>query len=199
MADNKKYYYLKLKENFFDTEEMKILESQKNGIEYQNIYLKMCLLSLKCGGKLAFRDAIPYDLNMLSTVLRVNIDTVKTSIELFTRLNLIDVCDNGDLYMSDLQSLIGRGSSEAERIATYRARINGTTQQSVTMLQNCNTACTPELELELERDLARNNVTQNVTPDRGSFYSHIGKPTPQHILDLAKRKTNDSPNDEMFT
>ena len=46
MSDNKKYYYLKLKDNYFDTEEMKILESQRNGVEYQNLYLKLCLLSL---------------------------------------------------------------------------------------------------------------------------------------------------------
>ena len=55
MSDNKKYYYLKLKEDFFDSEEMKVLESMKNGIEYQNVYLKMCLLSLKSDGALLFK------------------------------------------------------------------------------------------------------------------------------------------------
>ena len=33
MSVNKKYYYLKLKDSFFDSEEMKLLESQKNAIE----------------------------------------------------------------------------------------------------------------------------------------------------------------------
>ena len=36
MSDNKKYYYLKLKEDFFDSEEMKVLESMPNGVEYQD-------------------------------------------------------------------------------------------------------------------------------------------------------------------
>lgn len=41
MADNRKYYYLKLKEDFFDTDEMKILESMKDGYLYSNILLKL--------------------------------------------------------------------------------------------------------------------------------------------------------------
>lgn len=37
MADNKKYYYLKLKENFFDSDSMVLLESMQDGILYSNI------------------------------------------------------------------------------------------------------------------------------------------------------------------
>ena len=46
MADNRKYYNLKLKEDFFDTDEMKILESMKDGYLYSNILLKLYLKSL---------------------------------------------------------------------------------------------------------------------------------------------------------
>ena len=47
MADNKKYYYLKLKENFFDSDEMVLLESMPDGYLYSNILLKMYLKSKK--------------------------------------------------------------------------------------------------------------------------------------------------------
>lgn len=50
MADNRKYYYLKLKEDFFDTDEMKILESMKDGYLYSNILLKLYLKSLSNSG-----------------------------------------------------------------------------------------------------------------------------------------------------
>ena len=46
MADNKKYYYLKLKENFFDSDSMVLLESMQDGILYSNILMKMYLKSL---------------------------------------------------------------------------------------------------------------------------------------------------------
>lgn len=41
MSGNKKYYYLKLKDDFFDSEEIKVLESMDNGYKYSNILLKL--------------------------------------------------------------------------------------------------------------------------------------------------------------
>ena len=51
MSDNRKYYYLKLKENFYNSETMVILESMQDGLLYSNLLLKMYLMSLKSGGK----------------------------------------------------------------------------------------------------------------------------------------------------
>ena len=51
MSENKKYFYLKLKDSFFSSEEMLVLESVPDGMIYQNIYLRMCLLSLKNEGE----------------------------------------------------------------------------------------------------------------------------------------------------
>ena len=45
MADNRKYYYLKLKENFFDSDSIVLLEDMKDGILYSNILLKLYLKS----------------------------------------------------------------------------------------------------------------------------------------------------------
>ena len=56
MADNRKYYYLKLKENFFDSDSIVLLEDMKDGILYSNILLKLYLKSLKNGGKLQETD-----------------------------------------------------------------------------------------------------------------------------------------------
>ena len=45
MSDNRKYYYLKLKENFFTDEKMVILESMQDGLLYSNLLWKMYLMS----------------------------------------------------------------------------------------------------------------------------------------------------------
>ena len=58
MADNRKYYYLKLKENFFDSDSIVLLEDMKDGILYSNILLKLYLKSLKNGGKLQLEVVI---------------------------------------------------------------------------------------------------------------------------------------------
>ena len=145
MSENKKYFYLKLKDSFFSSEEMLVLESVPDGMIYQNIYLRMCLLSLKNEGALTFKNMLPYDLKMLATVLRVDIAQMKMALELFEQLGLVTKTDNEVLFMSDIQALIGQSSTEAERIAKYRKRIAGCTE-SVQMLQSC----TPKIELKTE-------------------------------------------------
>lgn len=60
MSENRKYYYLKLKENFFTTEKMVILESAQDGLLYSNLLLKMYLMSLKSGGILMLGDGLPH-------------------------------------------------------------------------------------------------------------------------------------------
>ena len=49
MADNRKYYYLKLKESYFDDDAIVLLESMQDGVIYSNILLKLYLKSLKNG------------------------------------------------------------------------------------------------------------------------------------------------------
>lgn len=64
MADNKKYYYLKLKEDFFDSDEMLLLQGMKDGYLYSDILMKMYLRSLKNEGRLMYKDYIPYVLQL---------------------------------------------------------------------------------------------------------------------------------------
>ena len=148
MSDNKKYYYLKLKDGFFSSDEMKILSSQKNGAEYQLLYMKLTLLSVKSEGRLEFRHGVPYDAEMLSSVLDVGIDTVKAGIELFAKLRLVEMLETGVIFMSDIQNMIGHGSSEAERKAAYRLRIEGERDNVPRLSQKR----PPEIEIESERE-----------------------------------------------
>ena len=98
MSENKKYYYMRLKENFFDSEGMVILEGLKNGYIYSNILLKMYLRSLKRDGKLMLSDALPYDANMLSKVLGHKKSHVEEALEWFQKLELAEVLDNEAIY-----------------------------------------------------------------------------------------------------
>ena len=58
MSDNRKYYYLKLKENYFDDDSIVLLESMQDGVLYSNILLKLYLKSLKHGGRLQLDEDI---------------------------------------------------------------------------------------------------------------------------------------------
>ena len=178
MAENKKYFYLKLKDTFFDSEEMKLLETMQNGEKYQNVYLKLCLLSLKNEGALLFKNLIPYNIEMLSKILRVDIDTMKTSVEIFTQIGLLTIMDSGIIYMNDIQSLIGRSSTEAERIKKYREKLS---TKSVQMLQNC----TPKTEIDTEID-TEIEKEQPPKPKKQTFQ----KPTIEEIREYCQERKN---------
>lgn len=123
MADNKKYYYLKLKDNFFESDNIILLESMDDGYMYENILIKLYLKSLKDGGRLMLNRRIPYNARMIASVTRHQIGTVEKALEIFEQLELIEVLDNGTIYMLDIQNFIGESSTEADRKREYRARI----------------------------------------------------------------------------
>lgn len=123
MSDNKRYYYLRLKENFFDSEEMKIIEGMPDGYLYSNILLKLYLRSLKTDGRLMLGGKIPYSPEMISSVTGHPVGIVKQAISIFKELGLIEILDNGAIYITDIQNFIGKGSTEADRIREYRKKI----------------------------------------------------------------------------
>ena len=151
MSDNKKYYYLKLKENFFDREEIRVIRGMDKGDTYINIMLEMYLRSLKRDGSLMMTDTIPFNLKTLAAVLCRDVDEVKFAIDLFTQFDLVSVMDSGEIFMSDIQNFIGHGSSEAERKAQYRKKIKAASNQAA--LGHCPDERPPELELKLEKEL----------------------------------------------
>lgn len=158
MADNKKYYYMRLKENFFDSDEMIILENMDNGdgIIYSNILLKLYLRSLKYEGRLMFNERIPFNPQMLSTIVRHPVGVVEKALKAFVDLGLVEVMDNGAIYMLDIQNFIGKTTTEADRIKAYRSKINkekGLVSNDTQKLVQMYDKSTPELELEIEREL----------------------------------------------
>ena len=152
MSDNRKYYYLKLKENYFDDDSIVLLESMQDGVLYSNILLKLYLKSLKHGGRLQLDDNIPYTAQMIATITRQQIGTVERALQIFLKLGLVEVLDSGTFYMSNIELLIGQSSTEAERKraarlqnkALFAPRTNGGHLSDIRP---------PEIEIELEKEI----------------------------------------------
>jgi len=155
MSDNKKYYYLKLKDNFFESDSMVLLENMKDGYLYSNILLKLYLKSLKDSGRLILNDRIPYNAQMIAGVTRHQIGTVEKALDVFINLGLVEVLDNGVIYMLDIQNFIGESSTEADRKRKYRARIESekANRQKSRQMSGQNS---PEIEKEIEKEIKIN-------------------------------------------
>lgn len=154
MSDNKKYYYLRVKENFYDSDEMIILESMPDGFLYSNILIKLYLRSLKNNGKLMFNDRIPFNSEMLSKITRHPVAVVEKAVSIFKEMNLIDVLDNGAIFMLDIESFIGKSNTEADRKRDYRRRIEKEKQKILSghLSGQMSDEHPPELEIEIEKE-----------------------------------------------
>ena len=155
MSDNRKYYYLKLKENYFDEDAIVLLESMQDGILYSNILLKLYLKSLKNGGKLQLDENIPYTAQMIATITRQQVGTVERALQIFMKLGLVEPLQNGALYMSNIELLIGQSSTEGERKAGAESLAKGRGGQMSTISSGHLSTRDRDRERDRKRERAR--------------------------------------------
>ena len=108
----------------------------KDGYLYGNILLKLYLRSLKNNGCLMLNERIPYNAEMLSAITGHQVGTVKQALTVFKDLGLIEVLDNGAIYMLDIQNFIGNGSSDGD---SKRANRRGITDKCPTNVRQMST------------------------------------------------------------
>lgn len=121
-----KFYWLQLKEDFFEDDAIEWLEEQKpNGRDYAYFYLKLCLKSLKSNGILIRQVGnilIPYDNQKLAELTKMDFDTVTVAMELLKQIGLVKILENGEIYVTQLENLIGSTSKGAFKKQLQLAR-----------------------------------------------------------------------------
>lgn len=143
MSNNKKYYYLKLKENFFNSDEIILIESMQDGMLFSNILLKLYLLSLKFNGFLRLNENMNYSAQMIATLTRHEVGTVERALKVFYEFGLILSTADGSIYMADIEGMVGESSTEADRKRLARANAKA-------IKGHLADKCPPEIEIEKE-------------------------------------------------
>ena len=143
-----KYFWLKLKRDFFKRHDIRVVEDMPNGKEYILFYLKLLVESIDHEGELMFSETIPYNAEMLASVTNTNVDIVKAALQVFYDLNMIELLDSGALYLREVEALIGCQSISAEKkeiqLKNRRKKLEGGKKVENFPL---------ELEKELEKEL----------------------------------------------
>lgn len=167
----KRYYWLKLKEDFFDEDTMGWLEEQDNGKEYCLFYLKLCLKSLKSDGVLVRKVGdmlIPYDIAKIAEITKTQVDIANGGLNLLKQIGYIQVLDSGGLFLTQIEYMTGSETDAAERQRKSRAN-KRVSQKGVTMSQQSHTDVTQEsqnghtekenrerdksIEIDIEKDI----------------------------------------------
>ena len=182
MAD-KKYYWLKLKKDFFKRHDIRIVESMPNGKDYILFYLKMLLESIDHEGKLRFSETIPYNEEMLSIVTNTNVDIVHRAMEIFIELEMVEVKDDKTIFMQEVERLIGSETAGATRVREHRQRQK--LLQCNTYVTECNESVTQsksiekEKEKELDVDVDCNGTGNRLKLQNGSLGRGVVLLTPE--------------------
>jgi len=147
----KRYYWLKLKEGFFGGDDVKIIQGQENGPEYIVFWLKLLLRSISQEepGRLRYKNSIPYNEKILSTVTDTDIDIVRSAMKLFGELEMIRIDEAGTIWIDDVRELVGSESSSAARVRKHREKqkMLPSNARNVTG-NNCNENCNREKRRE---------------------------------------------------
>ena len=158
----RKYYWIKLKKDFMNSDAVDFLMSQKNGAEYVVLYQMLCLMTVKTNGKLERQlneVIIPYDAEKIQRDTKYfNIDTVRNALQLYIHLGLIYKDDNGCLSIADYENLVGVESGSAERMRRLRnlkaSQCDGLSDANVTkLLQKSDELSDTEIEIDKEIDI----------------------------------------------
>lgn len=125
MSENKRYHWLKLKQDFFEDDTIFWLEEQENGKNYVIFYFKLCLKSLQDNGQLiryVGERLIPYDIRALARLTNTSSDTVAVAMKIFLEIGLVETLETGEIYMTQINEMIGSETDSARRVRKHRVR-----------------------------------------------------------------------------
>lgn len=156
MGESKKYFWLKLKRDFFKRHDIQIIEAMPNGKDYILFYLKLLCESVDHEGRLRFSEQIPYNEHMLSTITNTNIDIVRAATQVFTELGMMEMLDDGTLFMLDTQKMVGSASQDEHTRESTRLRVQAFRERKKQALieekRYSNATCNGEIEKEIDTD-----------------------------------------------
>ena len=162
MAEKARFYWLKLKRDFFKRHDIRIIESMPNGKEYILFYLKLLCESVDHDGNLRFSDQIPYSEEMLSTITNTNVDIVRSAIKIFTQLGMMEIYDDGTYFMNEVDRMIGSAvdNDNANRQRRFRER------QKALALSDSYTDVTKNNESKSKsKSKSKNNISSSILAD----------------------------------
>lgn len=189
MAKNKRYYWLKLKDDFFNNRKMKKLRKVAGGDTYTIIYLKLQLLSINNEGIIEFEGTDEDIYHQLALDIDEEIDDIKMTIAFCTTNDLIEFI-NDDVFLSEVPALIGSETASTRRSRESRERQKALQSNGQALHCNTNaTKCNTEIDIDKDKDI---NIEIEKRDDNniGKNFNDEEKITVDYYYRLVKNNTS---------
>lgn len=135
----KRYYWFKMKDNFFKAKEMKKLRRIAGGDTFTIIYLKLLMLSVKSEGRLEYDGVEETFADELALELDEEVDNVKLTLQFLHNVKLIEMVSDDEIILKEAMENIGTEVDSAERVRLHRERKSQLALQCNTQVTMCNT------------------------------------------------------------
>lgn len=169
--DQQKYYWIKLKTDFFNQGAMDFLLSQPNGCEYVVLYQMLCLSTANNDGLMALRVGemiIPYNVDKIVRDTKYfDRDTVLVALELFKKLGLVYEEEEGVLKIAEVGCLVGSESASREALKKRQQRLkqkNGD-KSGDKMSPKVGTKCPTDIDIDIEYRIKKNTKKKSGSLD----------------------------------
>jgi len=133
----RKYYWLKLKKDFFKRHDIQIIESMPHGIEISHFYLKLMLESIDHDGELRFSEEIPYSNEMLASITHISLDIVDSAMKVLSDLRLIRIDEDGTIIIEKVTSMVGFETEWAKKKRAFREKKGQNEDNVLSMSSEC--------------------------------------------------------------
>ena len=178
----KRFFWLKLQEDFFKSKRIKKLRRIAGGDTYTIIYLKMQLLAIKNGGCLEYTGLESSFARELALDIDEDPENVAITVNFLLSCSLMETSDNAEYFLPYAVLNTGSESSSAQRVRDYRERKmlqnSNRTLPCNTDVTKCNTEKEIELDTELDREINIYNNSQKENTQKKKFSSDDGDAPP---------------------
>lgn len=173
--DNKRYYWIKLKTDFFEDDKIDFIMSQKNGSEYIVLYQLLCLKSANNGGCLGSKIGdilLKWDEEKIQRECKYfDLDTIRVALSLYKSLGLVYEGNDELIRISNFQEMVGSETKWAKYKRDKRE------------LENVQQLSNKSIEIDIEKDI---DIKKENIKEKKKFV----KPTLEQVAEYCKERNN---------
>lgn len=206
--NNKRYYWIKLRDTFMTSDAVDFLMGQKDGANYVVLYQMLCLKTINTDGELSRTIGeviIPYDIDKIVRDTKwFTKDTVIVALGLYQKLGLIFKNDNGNLVITNFNKMVGSESQSAiykqDKKELENFQLNSNRYKDIKILDiksnidkdNNNLSCIAKEIIDYMNELAQTQFKYNTKKTLSLLNARLKEGfTKEHIKDVIYFKYNE--------
>lgn len=178
VTENRRYYWLQLKDDFFNSKEMKLMRKLPGGEEITIIYLKMMLVSLSEQGKLYFEGLAEDLAEELSLIIDEDPEAIRLTLMFLTKKKLLTTSDNYQFNLEQVPEMIGSETASARRVRKHREN------QKALQCNSDVTKCNGDIDIDIDIDIDRGQKPQSDVYEE--IIKYLNEKTGSHFKPTSK-------------